>query len=409
MASTTDKDKTKDKDKEEKNSENPEYEDEEIEKILETKISTGYSSKEIKNIIKAAKNVHVPKESISSKSRPVHRNKSQIVYDHAKAKDKNGKYYTIGYTHPLVYFEVNQQPLHIQIENTITPDIEIAETRLHSGFSKSTNQTALKHLYFQGDAGLTIDCTAIVRTDEVFIGKKVYPNKVHYEEGTTVASVLMEWSRNFIPCELVTEDPLIDKSVYRMKINEVTHLYHNTYEFDLTFIEDTYNYYKEAPTESATSLVDNVLIMGTGTQSTNVYSSKTLKGTTLPKRITAYEVALKKNKGVAKQEDSLTKLENCIKKSPLSQKCRCIGERYNDCTTTKYVHCVWLYQSALIYLGFYPPKYRHDGLFCLYTKQETLKMQHWLGVEVDGIVGKQTFAAMKPKLTNWVATQRGSK
>lgn len=334
-------------DKEEDKSYKPEdiFSDEEIEKILKEKISSGYSKEDIEKIISSAEPVYRGNDIDFGTQRPIHKNVNDIVYD----------YKTEWFDNPTVYFEVNGQPLRILLGSQIEPDIEVAETRLHSGFETS-DKAAVKHLYFQGDAGLTIECTALVRTDDVYIGERV--GDINYDDDTTVVSVLLDWGRTFQVCKIITNDPVIDKSYYRMKKPQFVHVLPNLYQVDLTFVEDTYHYNNTLKTQNAMSSASNVLRSGTG--SIGYYNSEDLKWST----------PIVKNMGVGTESEFITTLRNC---PVLKKTCSCVNYKKTSCNV-KYIKCVWYYQKALKQLGYYLDG-RHDGLFCYLTKRATVKFQ----------------------------------
>lgn len=351
------------------------YSDKEIEKILKQKISSGYSKEDIEKIISSAEPVYRGTDVDLSRERPIHKNVYDIVYN----------YETEWWDNPTVYFEVNGQPLRILLGANIEPDVEVAETRLHSGFETS-DKAAVKHLYFQGDAGLTIECTAVVRTDDIYIGERV-GDLINYTDDTTVVSVLMDWGRTFQVCKIITNDPVIDKSYYRMKRPVFTHILPNVYQVDLTFVEDTYHYNNSLQTENAMSSVNNVLKVGTG--STGHYDSTKINWTK-----PVHEVVTKNN-GVGIESEFITTLRAC---PVLSQKCTCVNYKKRSCNT-QYIKCVWYYQKGLKQLGYYLDG-RHDGLFCYLTKRATVQFQKNHSLTTNGTFDKNTKDMMIKKLTS---------
>lgn len=351
------------------------YSDEEIEKILKTKISSGYSKEDIEKIISSAEPVFRGTDVDLSRERPIHKNVNDIVYD----------YKSEWWDNPTVYFEVNGQPLRVMLGDTIEPDVEVAETRLHSGFETS-DKAAVKHLYFQGDAGLTINCTAVVRTDDIYIGERV-GDSINYTDETTVVSVLMDWGRTFQVCKLITNDPIIDKSYYRMKKPTFTHILPNVYQVDLTFVEDTYHYNNSLQTEGAMSSVNNVLKVGTS--STGHYDSTNIEWTA-PIR----EQVVSKNNGVGVESEFISTLRAC---PVLTKKCSCEKYKKSNCNV-QYVKCVWYYQKGLKQVGYYLDG-KHDGLFCYITKRATVKFQKDHNLTVNGSFDKNTKEVLINKLT----------
>jgi hypothetical protein len=349
------------------------FSDEEIEKILKEKISSGYSKEDIEKIISSAEPVHRGTDVDLSRERPIHKNVYDIVYD---VKDE-------WWNNPTVYFEVNGQPLRILLGINIEPDVEIAETRLHSGFETS-DKAAVKHLYFQGDAGLTVECTAIVRTDDIYIGERV--GDLNYTDETSVVSVLLDWGRTFQVCKLITNDPIIDKSYYRMKKPTFTHILPNVYQVDLTFVEDTYHYNNSLQTENAMSSVNNVLKVGSG--SVNYYDSSDINWTK-----PVHEKVISTNQGVNVESELVSTLRSC---PVLKKRCTCTNYKKRSCNV-QYVKCVWYYQKALKQLGYYLDG-KHDGLFCYLTKRATVKFQTDNKIIVDGVFGSQTKGVLINKL-----------
>ena len=354
-------DEEKSNDSSSEDSSKDKFSDEEIEKILKQKISSGYSKEEIEKIISSAVPVYEASRVDLSKNRPKHTNTDDFIYDYA----------TEYFGYPTVYFEVNDQPLRILLGSNIKPDIEIAETRMHSGF-ETNDKTAVKHLYFQGDAGLTIECTAIVRTDDKYVGAKV--GDIDYTADTTVASVLMDWGKSFQTCKLITDDPVINKNYYRLKAPEFEHVLPNLYKVKLTFVEDTYNFNTGMQTENAMSNVNNVIKTGTG--STGYYDSS---GLNWDSKIQGF------NQGLPSDSTFVKQLKGC---KPLSKTCSCVSYKKASCNT-KYVQCVWYYQKALKQMGYYLDG-RHDGLFCYLTKRAVTQFQKDYKLTVNGSFDEQT-------------------
>ena len=376
MASTDTKTSTsKDTSKSEDEKKNDKFSEEEIKKILGTTISSGYTPEEIEKIIERAEPVYAGSTVDFSAVRPKHINTRNYVWDKNTGK----------LSHPECYFEVNGQPLRIQTEFTVTPDTEIDETRLFSGFD-TTDNSAVKHLYFKGNAGYTIDCTAIVRADDLYIGNHV--GDINYEDDTTVASVLIDWERSFQSCVIITDSPIIQKGYYRLKIENITQVYHNLIEFDLKFIQDTYHYNTDLLTYGAMSKAINVLKTGGG--NTGYYDSSELDDS--KKRPSTPQVNTDTTSTV-KDMPLITHLKSC---GTIRKKCSCVSYKKKNCITT-YSQCAYYYQEALKKLGYYLDG-KHDGLFCFMTHNATLKFQRDNNIVVDGIVGKQTFGVLFDKL-----------
>lgn len=357
------------------------YSKEEIEKLLKTSISSGYTQGEIDAILEKA-TPYYQGTSIKklSEQRPTHKNTHEYTYDIYKQQ----------YTNPECYFEVNGQPLRIKTNFSAERDVMVNETRLYSGFN-TADKAALKHLYFQGDAGITLEVEALVFTDDVFIGEKV-GNLVNYTEDTTVASVLIDWNRTFEACKIISDSPIIEKGYYRMTRCNPTQVAHNLIAFELTFVQDTYNFNSELQTKGALSTVNNNIKTGS---SNHLYDSSALKAPKdTTKTVTPKTNIQTDTGGKGAESDFITKLSKC---KPLKKKCKCTKGKRKDCTTKTKVECVVLYQKALQKLGYYL-NYRVDGLFCCYTYQETMRFQKKNNLTVDGKVGDETMPVLIKKL-----------
>lgn len=365
-------DKSTDTSKSEDEKKNDKFSKEEIEKLLGTTISSGYTPEEIEKIIERAEPVYAGETVDFGTVRPKHTNTRSYVFDE----------YTGKLTHPECYFEVNGQPLRIKTEFVVTPDTEIDETRLFSGFD-TTDKSAVKHLYFKGNAGYTIECSAIVKADDIYIGNHV--GDINYDSDTTVASVLMDWERLFQSCVVITDSPIIPKGYYRLKIDSITQVYHNRIDFDLRFIQDTYHYNTDLQTYGAMSKAINVLKTGGG--NTGYYEDGTLEDTA--KRV----VVNTDTTSVVKEDLLIKNLKEC---GSFKKVCSCVSYKKKSCTT-KYSKCAYHYQGALKKLGYYLDG-KHDGLFCYLTHKATIKFQKDNNLVVDGIVGKQTMGRVIEKL-----------
>ena len=366
MSSESSSDTSKD-DKKEK------FTEKEIKELLGTTISSGYTNEEIENIIAGAEPVYASSTVDFSNVRPKHTNTRNYVVDLETGK----------LVHPECYFEVNGQPLRLKTEFNVTPDTEIDETRLFSGFD-TTDKSAVKHLYFKGNAGYTIECTLLVRADDLYIGDQV--GNINYDSDTTVASVLMDWERMFQSCIVITDSPIVQKGYYRLKIEQITQVNHNLIEFDVRFIQDTYHYNTDLQTYGAMSKMINVLRVG-GSNS-GYYSSGELDKTDLSDVKPIEKEAIKintNNTNKVKDTSLINQLKSC---NTIRKLCKCTTFKRKNCNTT-YMRCTYYYQSALKKLGYYLDG-KHDGLFCYYTHQATIKFQRDKKLVVDGIVGKQT-------------------
>lgn len=351
---------------------NDTFSEEKIKELLGTEISSGYTPEEIEKIIERAEPVYAGETVDFSNVRPKHTNTRSYVFDQ----------YTGKLTHPECYFEVNGQPLRIKTEFVVTPDTEIDETRLFSGFD-TTDKSAVKHLYFKGNAGYTIECTAIVKADDLYIGNQV--GDINYDSDTTVASVLMDWERLFQSCVVITDSPIIPKGYYRMKIESITQVYHNRIDFDLRFIQDTYHYNTDLQTYGAMSKAVNVLKTGGG--NTGYYEDGTLEEAKKRPAVNTDTTT------VVKESALISHLKSC---GTIKKVCKCTSYKRKNCTTT-YTSCSYYYQEALKKLGYYLDG-RHDGLFCYLTHNATLKFQRDNKLVVDGIVGNQTMTKLIEKL-----------
>lgn len=357
------------------------YSQEETEKLLKTKISSGYTKEEIENIISKATPYY---QGVStkelSKQRPTHKNTHEYVYDE----------YIKAYTNPECYFEVNGQPLRIKTQFNAERDVQVNETRLFSGFN-TADKAALKHLYFQGDAGITLNVEALVFTDDAYIGEKA-GDLVNYTEDTTVASVLIDWNRTFQACKIISDSPIIEKGYYRMTRCNPTQIHHNLIHFELTFVQDTYNFNPELQTKGALSTVNNNIKTGS---SNHRYDSSELE---VPKDNTkpvTPKTNIQTDTTKKPVENEFTKkLKDCV---TLKKKCKCTTYKRSDCSTKTRIECVVQYQKALQKVGYYLG-YKVDGLFCCYTYQATRKFQQDNKLVVDGWVGTQTMTALIKKL-----------
>lgn len=349
------------------------FTEEEIKELLGTTISSGYTNEEIENIIAGAEPVYAG---------------STIDFSNVRPKNTNTRNYVIDLetgelVHPECYFEVNGQPLRLKTEFNVTPDTEINETRLFSGFD-TIDKSSVKHLYFKGNAGYTLECTLIVRADDVYIGDHV--GNINYDSDTTVASVLMDWERMFQSCIIITDSPIVQKGYYRLKIEQITQVNHNLIEFDVRFIQDTYHYNTDLQTYGAMSKVINVLRVG-GSNS-GYYSSSELDNADVSDVTSIEKEQIKintNNTDTVKDTSLINQLKSC---NTIKKLCKCTTFKRKNCNTT-YMRCTYYYQEALKKLGYYLDG-KHDGLFCYYTHQATIKFQKDHKLVVDGIVGKQT-------------------
>ena len=364
-------DKSTDTSKSEDEKKNDKFSKEEIEKLLGTTVSSGYTPEEIEKIIESAEPVYAGETTTDfSMVRPKHKNTRHMVWDWDKEE----------LTNPECYFEVNGQPLRVNTEFTVTPDTEIDETRLFSGFD-TTDKSAVKHLYFKGNAGYTVECSVVVRSDDIYIGNHV--GDINYDSDTTVASVLMDWERLFQVCVIITDSPIVQNGYYRLKIEDITQVYHNLIKFQLRFIQDTYHYNTDLQTYGALSKAVNVLKTG----NTAYYDSSDFEEVKKPVKVNT-DTTTK-----VKEDVLITHLNNC---PTIRRICSCVSYKKKSCITS-YLACSYYYQEALKKLGYYLDG-KHDGLFCYLTHKATLKFQRDNKITVDGIVGPETKGVLIAKL-----------
>lgn len=332
-----------------------EMSEEDIEKLLKTEISSGYSTSEIRSIISKAKPIYSVKNIDLSHLKPTHINSAEKQYN----------FRTRAFESPTCYFEVNGQPLRIKTDFSANRDVNVAENRLFSGFD-TADKTALKHLYFQGDAGITLDVTVVVRTDDVYIGEHV--GDLKYKDGvTTVASVLQDWNRTFQVCKIVSDSPLIENSYYRITKCHATQKYHHLILFELTFVQDTYHYNTSLQTKTSMSDVNSVLDSGNASAGYCTTTSCLLDG------------------GNGTSVGLPAMLAQC---DELKKKCGCVNYKKSNCITS-YSSCVVYYQKALKQCGFYLNG-RVDGLFCYLTKRATISFQEKYNLPQTGMMDNAT-------------------
>lgn len=301
-----------------------------------TTISSGYTTAEINIILSEAKNTHVAlTNDLVSKSTT---NKSDVL--NAPSDRSECSFHT----DDKAYFEINGQPLRVKTGIEVKRDVKVAETRMHSGFETST-WSAVKHLYFQGDAGLSFDVTVYLRTDDIFIGEEINSAEINYTNDKTVISVLNDWCRTFTICKIVTLSEIIENGYYRMTSFKPKQVYNNYVQVAMTFVQDTYTY--QQPLQTNTSISDpNNVINGEGIDKEDLTGGDTgLTGLAL-------------------------ELYNC---GDMSKKCLCTTVKKPTCVTT-YSRCVYVLQQALRMVGLYFDG-RIDGLYCYVTYDAVVKFQ----------------------------------
>lgn len=318
-----------------------------------TKISSGYTTKEIQTILNNAKTAHVAKTNDLTKKVPIH-SADKLNAPRTYTKKCNGKV-----EDKKAYFEINGQPLRVELGFTADRDVEITETRLHSGFDTSA-YAALKHLYFKGDSGLTLSLTIRLRDSDQYIGEKVNKDIIDYND-KTVFSILSDWCRTFTPCKVVSYSSIVENGYYRIKECNPTQLYNNFITVALVLVQDTYTYHQTLQSQQSMSDINNV-INGVGINKTHLSQGTTPKYT-----------------GLALQ------LYNC---GELKKECTCITTKKPSCITT-YKKCTYILQQALRRVGLYFDG-KLDGLYCYITYNAVQKYQKRKKLPVTGKFDSKT-------------------
>lgn len=321
------------------------------------KISSGYTTKEIQKILSEAKTSHIAKTNDLVGKVPTH---TAGTLNHAISSNKkcSGKV-----EDKKAYFEINSQPLRVELGFTADRDVDIAETRLHSGFDTSA-YAAVKHLYFKGDAGLTLNLKCRIRDSDKYIGEQVNKENIDYTN-KTVFSVLSDWCRTFTPCKVVSYSSIVENGYYRIKECKPTQLYNNFITVDLILVQDTYTYHQTLQTKQSMSNINNV-INGIGIDKTKLSQGTKPKYT-----------------GLALQ------LYNC---GELSKKCNCVTVKKPACIAN-YTTCTYILQQALRRVGLYFDG-KLDGIYCYVTYNAVQKYQKRKKLPVTGKMDTKTKMAL---------------
>lgn len=337
-----------------KNKTNNKKKDKEDEDLKKT-ISSGYTDKEINDIVSKAKQVHLSKT-------------NELINKHQKTKNST---LTMPFNRQMMigtqsdcknfaqqeqdqysYFEVNGQPLRIALGLKVERDVKVAETRMHSGFD-NTSYAAVKHLYFQGDAGLRFSVTVLLRNTDRFIGEQVNKEYIEYYDPKdsqkklpkTVIAVLNDWCRTFTLCKITSLSEIIENGYYRITKFSPQQIYNNYVQIEMTFVQDTYNYAQPLQSKQTMSHIENVDIHEGG----------------VIKNIGGGQPVLS---GLAKQ------LNEC---SNIKKQCKCIVAKAGSCVAT-YSKCVLILQHALREVGLYFDG-KLDGIFCYVTRKAIMEYQ----------------------------------
>lgn len=336
------------KDSSEKKSDEPLADDKDIKKT----ISSGYTNDEINKIVANAKNIHVAKDNLLAKQGQQTRNRVlNAPFGYATDEEKESACRNLATKENLQYsyFEVNGQPLRIQLGFQVERDVKVAETRMHSGFDNTSYQ-AVKHLYFQGDAGISFDVTVMVRNYDEYIGKKVNTDYIEYTKNgrnKTVIAILNDWCRTFTVCEITSLSELIENGYYRITKFHPKQVYNNYVQIEMTFVQDTYSYAQPLQSKQTMSVIENVDISQGG-----VIKDENTGG------------------GQLVLTGMVKKLHDCGK---IEKTCKCTTYRMNKCNT-KYSECVLALQHCLQKATLYIDG-KLDGLFCYYTMQAIKEFQ----------------------------------
>lgn len=324
------------------------------------KISSGYTTSEINSILSKAKNTHTAKKNDLATKNPTHKNGllNGINFSDTSYANKDDEH---------AYFEINGQPLRVELGFTADRDVDIAETRMHSGFDNN-EYAAVKHLYFKGDAGLTLNIKCRIRETDKFIGEKVNKDVINYTDESSVFSVLSDWCRTFTPCKVVSYSAIVENGYYRIKECKPTQVYNNFLTVELLLVQDTYTYQQTLQTKQTMSNVNNV-IRGQGVDKTKALGTG---GGNINGKLS----------GLAKQ------LHDC--KVPMYKHCTCTKRKKPGCVTT-YSSCVKVLQQSLRRVGLYFDG-RVDGLYCYITYNAVTKYQqrHKDKLNVTGKVDEAT-------------------
>lgn len=321
-----------------------------------TKVSSGYTAAEIDAILRDAEAVFTAKENDALRGVPSH--KKSYFDQNLDQRTCNSNGYE-----DFVYFEVNGQPLRIELGFEAERDVQVVKTRLHSGFDNSSN-AAITHLYFKGDAGIEFDVTAFINVDDAYIGDKV-GDEINYDN-RTVFPVLDDWHRTNTVCKIITFSPLIENGYYRITKFKPKQIYADYIHCQITFTQDTYNYERPLATKQPGSTLKEA-VEGVGVTRIDPVN---LGGGSKPKYT-----------GLAKQ------LYDC---NTLSKKCTCLTTKLSTCVT-KYVHCTYVLQQCLRKVGLYFDG-KVDGLYCYITYNAVRQFQQRYPKElnVTGAVDEKT-------------------
>lgn len=333
-------------------------------------ISTGYTTEEIQMILNAARNLHVrqpndlldklPSHDSNFLNAPVEGSMSFLEHKPYLEDSALADEYNRWTKEHYFYFEVNGQPLRVKLGFSADRDIKINETRMHSGFDTSSD-SAVKHLYFQGDAGATIDCTILIRPDDLYVGEEVGSEILYNNPPIYLYDVLSDWSKSFELCKIVSMSPIVENGYYRINKFNPTQVYEDLIVVDVGFVEDTYTYRSRLTTYQTDRLNKRI-----ETKGNRVIQDAMVNGYT----------------------DTLaSSLSGC---DELRKVCTCIDSKKNSCTVT-YKYCTLVLQKALQRVSLYLDG-RLDGLFCYVTHNAVIQFQKRFQGElsVNGIADKKT-------------------